>query len=109
MYFRVPHFKSHPSISHPDPDDYTGGSFTVLIPAGTVKVTVPVTTLTDNLVEDDEHFKTTLSLPGAPEAVVVGSPNMASVTINDATCMLGLLLCLYRLHALVRIQHIILL
>ena len=77
-------------LSHPDPDDYTGGSFTVLIPAGTVMVTVAVTTLADILVEDDEYFKATLSLPGAPEAVVFGYPNMAFVTVTDETRMLRL-------------------
>ena len=81
-YFRVPRFKSHPSI-HPDPDDYTGGSFTVLIPAGTMKETLSVNTVADNLVEGDEFFKATLSLPGAPEAVEVGTPNMAFVNITD--------------------------
>ena len=64
----------------------------MLIPAGTMKVTVSVITLTDNLVEDDEYLKVTLSLPGSPEAVVYGSPNMAFVTITDETRMLGLFL-----------------
>ena len=63
----------------------------MLIPAGTMKVTVSVTTLTDYFVEDDEYFKATLSLPGAPDAVVAGSPNMAFVTVTDETRMLGLL------------------
>ena len=103
-YFRMPHFKSH-LLSHPDPDDYTGGSFTVLIPAGTVKVTVSVATLNDNFVEDDEYFKATLSLPGSPEAVEVGSPDMAFVTITDETRMLGLLLCLSCMHLLNSVQN----
>ena len=62
----------------------------MMIPAGTTKVTVPVATLNDNFKEDDEFFKATLSLPGAPEAVVVGSPNMAFVTITDDDGKLGL-------------------
>ena len=62
----------------------------MLIPAGTVKVTVSETTLRDNFVEDDEYFKAILSLPSDPEAVVVGSPNMAFITIADDTRMLGL-------------------
>ena len=77
----------------------------MLIPAGTVKVTVPVTTLTDNLVEDDEYFKATLSLPGAPEAVEVGSPNMSFVTITDETRTLGLLLFLGCMHLLNSVQN----
>ena len=87
--FRVPHHRTHSSIPHADPDDYTGSSFGVSIPAGAVKVTLNVTTLTDNFVEDDEYFMATLSLPAAPEAVVVGSLNMAFVTIADETRMLG--------------------
>ena len=72
---------------HPDPDDYTDGSISMLIPAQTVKVTLPVTTLTDNLKEDKEYFKATLSLPGALEDVVVASPDVAFVSITDNTCM----------------------
>ena len=64
----------------------------MLITAGTVKVTLHMGTLTDNLLEDDEYFRATLSLFGAPEAVVVGSPNMAFITIADDTRMLGLLI-----------------
>ena len=75
-------------LFYPDPDDYTGGTFIVLIPAGTVKSTLTVSTVQDNTVEDDEYFRATLSLPGAPEAMVVGSPDMAFVTIADNTCML---------------------
>ena len=85
----MPHYKTYPSIPCPDPDDYTGGSFRMLIPAGLVKMTLNVSTLTDNFVEDEEYFRATLSLPSAPEAVVVGSPNMAFVTITDETRMLG--------------------
>ena len=61
----------------------------MLIPTGAINVTVSVTTLTDNLVEDDEYFKATLRLLGAPEVVFVGSPNMTFVTITDETRMLG--------------------
>ena len=60
----------------------------MLIPAGTVKATHTVSTVQDNTVEDDEYFRATLSLSGAPEAVVVGSPDMVFVTITDNTCML---------------------
>ena len=67
--------------------DYTGGSFNVVIPAGTTKVTVPVATLDDNPLEDDEFFKTTLTIPSAPKDVVIGFTNMAFVTITDETRM----------------------
>ena len=72
---------------HPDPNDYTGVSTSVVISAGSVTVTVPVTTNEDNFVEPDEYFSATLSLPGAQEAVAVGSPDVAFVTITDTTRM----------------------
>ena len=74
-----------------DGTDYTGGSFNVVIPAGTTKVTVPVDTLNDDFKEDDEYFKATLTIPGAPEDVVIGSTNMAFVTITDETRMWGII------------------
>ena len=60
------------------------------IPAGSVKVTLNVSTLPDNIVELPEYFKATLSLPGAPDASVVGIPDMSYITIIDDTRMLGL-------------------
>ena len=62
-----------------------GGSFDVVIPAGSVMVSLPVRTNADNIVEEDEYFKATLSLPGAPIGVVVkfGTPDTAYVTITD--------------------------
>ena len=72
--------------------DYTGGSFNVVIPASTTKVTVPVATLDDNLLEDDEFFKATLTIPDAPADVVVGSPNMAFVNITDGDCKLYMMI-----------------
>ena len=65
------------------PTDYIGGSFDVSVPAGAVEVTLPVTTLVDNLVENNEYFKATLSLPDGPGYVVVGSLYVVFVTIND--------------------------
>ena len=79
----------------PDPDDYMGGSFNVSLQTGKVKVTLTVTTLTSKFVEDDEYFKATLSLPGAPEAVVAGSPEVAFVTITDTTRKLWFTSCVY--------------
>ena len=72
------------------PNDYTGGSFDVSIPAGLVKVTLSVSTLRDHTVEPAEYFKVTLSLPGAPKGCVVGTPDMSYITILDNTRMLGL-------------------
>lgn len=69
------------------PADYTHGSLVVLIPAGAVKATLPVPTQRDNIVEDNEHFKVTLSLAIGAGNVIIGSPHMAFVTITDATGM----------------------
>ena len=63
--------------------DYIGGSFDMFIPAETVSKTLLVFSLRDNFVEDDEYFKATLNLPDAPEAVVVGTPDVAFVSIAD--------------------------
>ena len=60
------------------------------IPAGSVKMTLNVSTLQDDIVEPAEYFKATLSLPGAPEGCVVGSLDMSFITILDAMRMLGL-------------------
>ena len=60
------------------------------IPAGSVKVTLNVSTLPDNIVELPEYFKATLSLPGAPKGCVVGTPDMSYITIIDDSRMLGL-------------------
>ena len=63
----------------------------MVILVGATKVTVPVATLSDNFVEDDEFFKATLTIPGAPEDMVIGSTNMAFVTITDETRMWGII------------------
>ena len=60
------------------------------IPAGSIKVTLNVSTLQDSIVEPAEYFKATLSLPGAPEGCVVGIPDVSYTTIIDDTRMLGL-------------------
>ena len=62
----------------------------MLIPAGSAKATLPVITNEDNIVEEDEYFNATLSLPGAPVGAVVGTPDTAYVTITDTTGMLRL-------------------
>ncbi|MDA8002872.1 MAG: pilus assembly protein N-terminal domain-containing protein, partial [Alphaproteobacteria bacterium] len=42
-----------------------------------------MTTNEDNFVEPEEYFSATLSLPGSPDTVVIGSPDVAFVTIID--------------------------
>ena len=85
---------------HPDPDDYSSVSTSVVISAGSVTVTVPVTTNEDNFVEPDEYFSATLSLPGAQEAVAVGSPDVAFVTITDTTRMFEISIPIWYTHFL---------
>lgn len=80
------------SLTPPAPTDYVGGSLYVSVPAGTVEVTLPVTTLFDNLAENNEHFKATLSLPDGPKDMVVGSLDVVFVTITDTKRMLKLIL-----------------
>ena len=88
------------------PNDYTGGNFSVLVPAGSAKVTLDVDTLTDNILEDAEFFKATLTIPDAPDNVVVGSPNMAFVTIADGTSTYVEISVSYKLlHTPLRLQH----
>ena len=72
-------------LFYPDPDDYTGGSYNMLIRAGLMSVTLHVATLRDNFVEDDENFKATLSLPDAPADVVIRFPDLTFVNITDST------------------------
>lgn len=74
-----------------DGDDYNGKSSSILILADEQKVTCPISTLLDNFVEGDEYFKATLSLATEAGLVVVGTPNMAFVTIRDATSKLRIL------------------
>ena len=70
------------------PGDYAGVSLNVSIPAGSIKVTLPLTTLKDSTVEADEYFKAALTLPGAPVGCIVGTPDTAYITVTDGTCML---------------------
>ena len=83
MCFNIQHSTSAP-------ENYLGGSFNVSIPAGSVKVTFNVNTLRDSIVEPDEYFKATLSVPSAPKGCVVGTLDMSYITILDVTRMLGL-------------------
>ena len=81
------------SSNHPGDADYTTGSFRAIFPSGTLKVTVFVPTLRDNLAEDSEHFRASLSLAFDPGNVIIGSPYIAFVTIIDATRMYFICMC----------------
>ena len=58
--------------------------------AGSTNKTLPLIPLRDSIVEADEYFKATLSLPGAPRGCVVGTPDTSYITIEDDTRMLEL-------------------
>lgn len=66
------------------PDDFTAISQTVVFPAGSTTQSIPLSILTDNLLEDAESFTVVLaSTPGT--TTEVGPNNMATVTITDTT------------------------
>lgn len=50
-------------------------------------MTLSVPTLKDNIVEENEQFKATVSLTFGPGNAIIGSPHIAFVTITDATRM----------------------
>jgi hypothetical protein len=61
--------------------DYTPPGGVLTIPAGQTSLTVPIPTVTDNVVEPDRVLTVTLS-PGA--GYTVGSPSSSSVTITSS-------------------------
>jgi len=68
-------------------NDYTMAN-SAFIPSGSSYVDVPVTVLDDNLVEGPETVVMTLTavIPGSPSsspAILIGTPNPATVTITD--------------------------
>ena len=66
------------------PSDYTGGTFTVMIPANMAMANLQITTIKTDLVESDKDFKATLSVPPGSDSVVVRA-DTAFVTIIDRT------------------------
>ena len=71
-------------LSHIAPSDYSGGTFTVTIPARETMGSLEIPTVKTDEVEDDEDFKATLSNPDGPDNVMVGI-DTAYVTIVDRT------------------------
>ena len=66
------------------PSDYTGGNFTVTIPANVAMASLQIATIKTDQVEADKDFKATLSGPAGSDSVVVGT-DTAFVTIMDRT------------------------
>ena len=61
--------------------DYTAVGASIVIPANTTLVTIPVSVLDDNLLEGNETVVITLNSTNNP--VTIGSPSTATVTIAD--------------------------
>ena len=78
-------------------EDYAIVSNTVTIPAGERHASPLLLILKDNLTEEDEYFKATLTLHNTPFKVEVG-PDPAFVTIIDATGKSALMYCTFTLH-----------
>ena len=69
-----------------DGEDYTGGDYPVIFPAGSTKANFSIPITDDDIFELDETFLLTLVIPPAAQAIGVmrGDPFMATVTIiND--------------------------
>ena len=71
-------------MHHLAPSDYTGGTFTVTIPANMTMANLQIPTIKTDQVEADKDFKATLSVPPGSDSVVVGT-DTAFVTIMDRT------------------------
>ena len=78
-------------------EDYAIVSNTVTIPAGERRASPLLFALKDNLIEEDEHFKATLTLHSTPFKVEVG-PDPAFVTIKDTTGKSAVMYCMFTLH-----------
>ena len=73
--------------SPPDPDDYTGGEFTVTFTNGstTAQVFILLINDIDGADECDEWFRAQISIPeeAAANGVVAGPDNTATTVIKD--------------------------
>ena len=69
-------------------DDFNTTPFTAIIPAGATNTTVTVTVTDDNIVEGDEVFSMSLTVPSyLGPGIVAGLVTNATVTIIDTTGM----------------------
>ena len=69
-----------------DGEDYTGGDYPVIFPAGSTKESFSIPITDDDIFETDETFFLTLVIPPPAQVIGVmrGDPFMATVTIiND--------------------------
>ena len=63
--------------------DYTPGPYTVTFTAGQMYATLMVSTMDDNTTELSEYFKAMIISTDQPEAVMIVSPDMTFITIED--------------------------
>ena len=76
-------------------------------PNDTGRSTLEIRTSLDNVLENDETFNATLSVPPQYTGQVVeGIPSVATVTINDATSMLKRTKPLYQYIACIYAQNV---
>ena len=68
-----------------DGQDYTGGDYPVIFPAGSTKANFSIPIIDDDIFETDETFFLTLVIPPPAQDIGVmrGDPFMAIVTIID--------------------------
>ena len=76
---------SHSIYVTSDGQDYTGGDYSVIFPAGSTKENFGIPITDDNIFELDETFFLTLVIPQPAQDIGVmrGDPFMATVTIID--------------------------
>ena len=63
--------------------DYTPGPYTVSFTAGQLYATLMVSTTDDNTTELSEYFKVVIASTDQPDLVVISSPNVSVITIED--------------------------
>ena len=63
--------------------DYDSGPYIVIFPAGMTSVSLNVSIINDDMLEDEENFLLTIDLSSLPNNVTVGDPEEAIVTIVD--------------------------
>ena len=76
---------SHSNYVTSDGQDYTGGDYPVIFPAGSTKANFSIPIIDDDIYENDETFFLTLVIPQPAQNIGVmrGDPFMATVTIID--------------------------
>ena len=75
------------AISHPDVNDYTAASNSVIIPAGQSSATIDVSTTVDDDFEIDDEFTVEISTTTA--GVAIGNDTATGTIVNDDTGTAG--------------------